>query len=233
MKNYSFSRPLRILLADGHPLFRLGVRMLLEQTQLPRVSIVGEVDNGESAVSETARLQPDLVLLEVNLPHLSGAEATRQILRILPQTRILALSSCSDPKSILGMIRAGASGYLVKTIPADELVRALMTVSDGNTYFSRDAATVVLASLSDTSAEQPTPSFHLLNESPILTKREMEILHFVAEEKSNQEIARMLYLSPRTVETHKRNMLLKLKMKNVAGLVKYYLQSVRRDALSM
>lgn len=230
MKNLSFSRPLKILIADGHPLFRLGIRTFLQQMALPRVHIVGETDDGERVVAETARLQPDIVLLEVNLPNMHGAEVTRQILRMLPQTRILALASANDHKTIVGMIRAGAAGYMVKSIPADELAGALLAVIDGNTYFSRDAAAIVLASLAENRADAPAPSFHIPNESPVLTKREMEILHFVAEEKSNQEIARMLYLSPRTVETHKRNMLLKLKMKNVAGLVKYYLQSVRRDA---
>lgn len=228
----NLSRPIKILIADAHPLFRLGIRTMLQQMLHPKICIVGEVNDGESLVAETARLLPDVVLLEVQLPRLQGPDATRQILRLLPQTRILALSSISDPPSILDMMRAGAAGYLVKTIQAEEITAALKEVLSGNTYFSREAAAAVLASSEPPGAEQPEPVSAGSEVPPGLTKREWEILHFVAEEKSNQEIARLLYLSPRTVETHKRNMLLKLKMKNVAGLVKYYLQSGARDALA-
>lgn len=228
----NLSRPIKILIADAHPLFRLGIRTMLQQMLHPKICIVGEVNDGESLVAETARLLPDVVLLEVQLPRLQGPDATRQILRLLPQTRILALSSISDPHSILDMMRAGAAGYLVKTIQAEEITAALKEVLAGNTYFSREAAAAVLVASEQPGADQPEPVSAGSEAPPGLTKREWEILHFVAEEKSNQEIARLLYLSPRTVETHKRNMLLKLKMKNVAGLVKYYLQSGARDALA-
>lgn len=232
MKNPASLRPIRVLVADDHPLFRLGVCTQLQQTGAPRIEIVGEVGNGEQAVQETARLQPDLVLLEVSLSGLSGAEVTRQILRMLPKTRVLALASAGDNKTILSMIRAGAAGYLIKTIPISELANAVALVADGHTYFSRDAASAVLASLAEKNTDSTEPLSQAFTDTPTLTKRELEILHFVAEEKSNQEIARMLFLSPRTVETHKRNMLLKLKMKNVAGLVKYYLQTVQASGYS-
>ncbi|HNM26610.1 MAG TPA: response regulator transcription factor [Saprospiraceae bacterium] len=229
----NLSRPIKVLIADAHPLFRLGIRTMLQQMLQPKACIVGEVNDGESLVAETARLLPDVVLLEVQLPRLQGPDATRQILRLLPHTRILALSSASDPQSIHDMMHAGAAGYLVKTIQAEEITAALKEILSGNTYYSRDAYAASLAppEPSDNHRQEP-PAFTRPNGSPVLTKREWEILHFVAEEKSNQEIARLLFLSPRTVETHKRNMLLKLKMKNVAGLVKFYLQSGRRDALA-
>jgi len=227
MKNPS--RPIKVLLADAHPLFRLGVITLLHRLEYPKVLVIGEAANGDQLVAETARLQPDLVLLETQLPLLPGPEAARQIHRLLPRTRIIALSAAADARSIAEMIRAGAAGYLVKTLQADELAEALRQVMNGQRYFSRDAAAGVRNMVVDTQPA-PEPALSLRVNAPALTKRELEILHFVAEEKSNQEIARLLYLSPRTVETHKRNMLLKLKMKNVAGLVKYYLQTVQRDA---
>lgn len=212
-------RPIRVLLADHHPVFRLGIQTLLQQIKDHRVEVVGEVSCGHKAVTETARLQPDIVLLDLTLPDLDGIETTRQILRFLPKTRIIMLAATDDNHTIVECIRAGVAGYVVKTILPYELVKAVLTIAAGQVYFSKETA-------SNNQFDHGQEAFHpSASAGPkVLTKRELEILRLVAEEKSNHEIADILYLSPRTVETHKRNMLLKLKMKNVAGLVKYYLQ---------
>ncbi len=220
-------RKVKILVVDDHHLFRLGVVHALQALKNPQLEIIAECSNGVKAVETTMRLQPDLVLLDVHLPELDGIEVARQILQVLPKTRILALTSSTDNHTILTMIKSGVAGYALKDIAIPELANAIVTVAEGNTYYSKEASSAILASLSERdhyaksrnmdSDIEPHPE-------DVLTKREQEILRLVAEEKGNQEIAQMLYVSPRTVETHKRNILLKLKIKNVAGLVKYYMK---------
>lgn len=224
-----YMRKIKVLVVDDHHLFRLGVVNSLQQLKQPQLEIVAECSNGVKAVETTMRLQPDLVLLDVHLPELDGIEVARQILQVLPKTRILALTASTDTHTILTMIKSGVAGYALKDIAIPELANAMITVAEGNTYYSKEASSAILASLSERDhykrnqvQDKELPSEP--NPEDVLTKREQEILRLVAEEKGNQEIAKMLYVSPRTVETHKRNILLKLKIKNVAGLVKYYMK---------
>lgn len=217
-------RKIRVLIVDDHHLFRLGVTTMLQNSKQPLIEIVGDCADGTRAVEETMRHQPDVVLLDVHLPDLEGIEVARQILQVLPKTRILALTSAGENHTILSMIRAGASGYAMKDIPVSELLMAISTVAEGNTYYSKEASSAVLSSLSEREHQRKNADPESPLPESVLTKRELEILRLVAEEKGNQEIAKMLYVSPRTVETHKRNILLKLKIKNVAGLVKYYIK---------
>lgn len=217
-------RKIKVLIVDDHHLFRLGVSTVLAASKQPLIEIVGDCSDGTRAVEETMRHQPDVVLLDVHLPDLEGIEVARQILQVLPKTRILALTSAGENHTILSMIRAGAAGYAMKDISMLELTNAIVTVAEGNTYYSKEASSAVLSSLSEREQARKNADPEVPLPENALTRRELEILRLVAEEKGNQEIAKMLYVSPRTVETHKRNILLKLKIKNVAGLVKYYLK---------
>jgi DNA-binding NarL/FixJ family response regulator len=217
-------RKIKVLIVDDHHLFRFGVTNILQNTKQHPIEIVGDCSDGIKAVEETMRHQPDVVLLDIHLPNLDGIEVARQILQVLPKTRILALSSEHDNHTILSMIKAGAAGYVLKDINTSELINAVVTVYEGNTYYSKEASSAVLASLSERDKPRASNEPQVLLPEQILTRRELEILRLIAEEKGNQDIAKTLYVSPRTVETHKRNILLKLKIKNIAGLVKYYLK---------
>jgi DNA-binding NarL/FixJ family response regulator len=217
-------RKIKVLIVDDHHLFRLGVTNILQNNKQHPIEIVGDCSDGIRAVEETMRHQPDVVLLDIHLPNLDGIEVARQILQVLPKTRILALSSSHDNYTILSMIKAGASGYVIKDINTSELINAVITINEGNTYYSKEASSAVLASLSERDKPKNSNEPVVLLPEQVLTKRELEILRLIAEEKGNQDIAKALYVSPRTVETHKRNILLKLKIKNIAGLVKYYLK---------
>jgi DNA-binding NarL/FixJ family response regulator len=142
-------RKIKVLIVDDHHLFRLGVSTMLQNSKYPYIEIVGDVGDGMKAVEETMRHQPDVVLLDVHLPTLDGIEVARQILQVLPKTRILALTSSGENHTILSMIKAGVAGYVVKDIPMSELLNAIVTVSEGNTYYSKEASSAVLASLSE------------------------------------------------------------------------------------
>lgn len=211
------------MIVDDHHLFRLGVSTYLKQQRNDSIEIVGEAADGETAIVEIMRKIPDVVLLDINLAGTNGVEIARHVRQKLPGTRILALTAVEENEVIVEMIRFGVSGYLIKDSANSELIVAIEAIAKGNTYFSKTASDALVTSLSAKPSESNPPENK--GKKLELTKREIEILRLVAEEKSNLEIAQLLYVSPRTVETHKRNILLKLKIKNVAGLVKYYIKN--------
>ncbi len=213
-------KKVRVLIADDHNLFRLGVITLLKTD--PRFEIVGEVSDGEQAITAAIDEKPDVVVMDIHLPHIDGIAATNRILRVLPDTKILALTTLDQEENILAMINAGALGYVIKDASTSELMTAISTVTQGNTYFSKLASSALLASLTGKEGKRAGAAQGSATGQPRLTKREFEILRMVAEERGNQEIADTLFISPRTVETHKRNLILKLKVKNVVGLARFY-----------
>ena len=203
---------IRILLADDHEVVRDGIRGVLEKQ--PDFEIVGVTGDGRDAIERVRRGKVDVVVMDVNMPHVTGMEATRQIKAISPEVKILTLSVHSQGPVIAQMIRAGASGYLPKTCATQELVEAIRAVMQGRTYISSDvldAVTDYLRMDSDTS-RQP---------SPHLTPREREVLALIADGKSTKEISQCLNLSERTVEFHRHNIMDKLEMRSVAELTKY------------
>ncbi|MEM9820970.1 MAG: response regulator transcription factor [Bacteroidota bacterium] len=210
---------IRILIADDHPMFRTGLVHVLQNSDV--FEVVGEAGDGEKALALLQHCHPQVILMDIHLPVLDGIAASKQISESFPEIKILALSHSSEQHCVLGMVKAGAAGYLLKNETMEELKMAIQTLAKGNSYFSREISSTLFAQFS---GKAPNRTKRLEKK---ITNRELEILRFVAEELSNKEIADKLFISPRTVETHKRNLIQKLKVKNAIGLVKYYLKMVK------
>lgn len=205
---------IRVILADDHAMLRAGLKRLLEA--LGDVDVVAETDNGRDTVALARKHGPDVIVMDVAMPDMNGIDATRRLARILPQVKVLALSSHGDGAYVRGMLEAGARGYLVKEAAADELPVALDRILRGRVYVSpaiTDQRVEDYLRLGNGAAD-PGPA-------PRLSTREREVLQLVAEGKSSVDIAGILHLSRRTVETHRRRIMDKLGIRSVAGLTKY------------
>jgi DNA-binding NarL/FixJ family response regulator len=196
--------PLRVLIADDHPLFRDGMRALLDAN--PGTSVASEAATGEEVVTLAATLQPDVILMDIQMPGLSGIEATRQILRANPQIRILIVTMFEDDQSVFTAMRAGACGYLLKGARPEETLRAIQAVGGGEAIFSPAIATRMLDLFSHL---QPSALPHALRE---LTEREREILGLIAQGRSNATIAKHLILSPKTISNYVSSIFSKLQV---------------------
>ena len=205
---------IRILIADDHKIMLAGLRSLLEkQTDF---EVVGEADNGRKAVQMAQEKTPDVVVMDVSMPDLNGIEATMQIIESLPKTRVVALSMHSDKRFVMGMLRAGASGYLLKDCASQELANAIAQVAGGKKYLSPEITGVVIDDfLLGGSSEEVTTAA-----SP-LSPREREVLQLIAEGWSTKQIASHLYVSIKTIETHRRQIMRKLDLHAIADLTKY------------
>lgn len=213
---------LRILLGDDHTLFRHGVRKILEER--PDWQVVAEAGDGREAVQQTLALKPDVVLLDVGMRVLNGIEATHQILRRLPDARILILSMHSEEPYVVQALRAGARGYLLKDSAAEELIGGITAVVAGHSFFSPAVAQVMLDDYVRRLADQG-----ISDRYDALSEREREIVQLVAEGCSSKEIADLLSIAPSTVETHRAHIFQKLDVHNTAELVLY---AVRRGVIS-
>ena len=215
---------LRLMIVDDHQMFRAGIANLLKQKEC--FEIVGEASNGLEAVELAIKLSPNVLLMDILLPDMDGMMATEKITTSNPTIKILALTSCEDEEYVVNMIRAGAKGYILKESPIDELVLAIHTLAKGSSYFGKEISNTIFSLLEksdvDTSLKQKAKRLEI-------TSRELEILQYIAAELTNKEIAAKLYISPRTVETHRRNLIQKLRVKNTAGLVRYYMNNLRRE----
>jgi DNA-binding NarL/FixJ family response regulator len=205
---------IRVLIADDHKIMLAGLRSLLEkQTDF---EVVGEADNGRKAVQMAQEKTPDVVVMDVSMPDLNGIEATKQIIESLPDTRVIALSMHSDKRFVMGMLRAGASGYLLKDCASQELANAIAQVAGGKKYLSPEITGVVIDDfLLGGSAEEVATAA-----SP-LSPREREVLQLIAEGWSTKQIASHLYVSIKTIETHRRQIMKKLDLHAIADLTKY------------
>lgn len=203
---------IRIILADDHQLFREGMCALLEKES--DMDVVGQAQDGRSAVAQASELQPDVIVMDISMPDLNGIEATRQIVKRVPKTKVLALSMHSDRRFVEGMLKAGVCGYLLKDCANEELVRAIREVANGQTYLSSSiAGQVVEAYTRGGQGEQ-----ELL--TGVLTGREREVLQLVAEGLTTKEIAIKLNISPKTGEAHRQQVMNKLNIHSVADLTK-------------
>ncbi|GHO72197.1 DNA-binding response regulator [Ktedonobacter sp. SOSP1-52] len=205
------SEPLRILLVDDHPLVRSGLRALL--TSIPEMKVVGEASNGEEAIAQAAELQPDIILMDLNMPGINGIEATRRIVQTSPRIGILALTMLEDDASVFASMRAGARGYLLKGADQADVLRAISVVAHGEAIFSPSIAQRLMQYFANMQPILPQSAF------PDLTEREREILGFIAQGKSNAEIAEELVLSSKTVSNHVSNIFSKLQVVDRAQAV--------------
>jgi two-component system response regulator NreC len=204
---------IRVVLADDHKIIRDGLRTLLEKEA--GMEVVAEAENGRKTIKLAQKLTPHVIIMDVSMPDMNGIEATRQIVTEMPHVKVIALSMHSDRRFVLGMLEAGASGYLLKDCAFEELAQAIRNVNAGHTYLSPKIADVVVKGYLSRISEMNIASGN------VLTPREREILQLIAEGMSAKEIAGHLNLGIKTVETHRRNMMQKLKMNSIAELTKY------------
>ena len=208
----------RVLLADDHALVRAGLRALLER--LPNVEVVGEAEHGAEAVKLAAQLRPDVVMMDVSMPILNGIEATRRTIKLRPRPRVLVLSMHDDTEYVRKALSAGASGYLLKTAPRRELELALAAVIRGEIWISPSIARNMV---DDIGRRAPNHDE--------LTPRQREILQLIAEGHTTKQIARRLHIGVKTVETHRAQLMERLDIHNIAGLVRYAIRSgIIRDS---
>jgi two-component system response regulator NreC len=204
---------LRVLLVDDHAIVRTGLRMLFQAE--PDIVIVGEAGSGEAAIAAVAALKPDVVVMDIAMPGMSGIEATRQIKAISPETAVLALTMHEEEPYFFQMLEAGASGYVPKRAAADDLVSAIRIVAQGQVFLYPSLARLLVQDyLQRETVEQP-------EKTDLLTPREREVLTLIAEGLTNREIAEALVISVKTVERHRENIMHKLNLHNRVELVKY------------
>ncbi|HIC88981.1 MAG TPA: response regulator transcription factor [Anaerolineae bacterium] len=198
--------PIRILLVDDHTLFRRGLASLLAGR--PNLEVVGEASDGDEALEQARRLMPDVILMDVGMPHCDGLEATRRIMSEMPYVKIVMLTVSDDDRTLFEAIKSGAQGYLLKNLEPDELFEMLEGVSRGEAPIARTTASRILREFSRQVRGEPHPSLTDLSE------REQEILQLVARGLSNKEIAVALSITEHTVKNHLRNILDKLHLQN-------------------
>ena len=206
-----YMKKINVLLVDDHAVVRQGLRALLEAEG--DIAVVAEADNGRTAVAQTKRCEPDVVLMDVAMPGMNGVEATRQIVRNVPSTKVLVLTSYGDDDYVAQLLEAGASGYLVKQTAAADLLKAIREVEEGNQFFSPTIAKRL--------RQQDRDSLSGSGRSGGLTSREVEVLQLVAEGFANKQIAAELSISIKTVEKHRQQAMNKLNIHDIAGLTRY------------
>ena len=205
---------LKILLVDDHTIVRQGLKALLEAQS--GFIIVGEAENGREAVKKAQELNPDIVIMDIAMPVLNGLEATRQIKRALPDTSVLALTMYNDEEYVFQILKSGASGYLIKETAANELIAAILSIKSGNPFFSPSISRKIMESYLNEDEDKKGKG-----ETDKLTNREKEVLQLIAEGYTNNEIASLMGISVKTVETHRAHVMSKLNIHDVAGLIKY------------
>ncbi|MEO5886155.1 MAG: response regulator transcription factor [Anaerolineales bacterium] len=207
--------PIKLIIADDHKLFREGLKALLSVTD--DIEIIGEAEDGDTALKKSGELQPDIVLMDINMPGLNGIQATQSILEKHPQTGIIMLTMLEDDASIFNAMRAGARGYLLKGADPQEVLNVIRAVAEGHALFGPAIAMRLMSyfrelSLRPASAQINTPF-------PELTERELEVLRLISQGLNNQEIAQKLVLSPKTVRNHITSIFSKLQVADRAQAI--------------
>jgi DNA-binding NarL/FixJ family response regulator len=205
-----------ILLADDHHIVRQGLRALLESD--PHFRLVGEAGDGIEAVRMSERLKPDVLITDVMMPGLNGLEVTRQVTKALPKTRVIILSMYTNDAYVLEALKNGASGYVLKDSQAADLIQAVREVAAGRRYLSPPLSERALDLYAKKVEDTPEDPYDML------TTREREVLQMVAEGRTSAEIAERLFISPRTAEGHRANVMRKLGLQNQADLIRFALK---------
>jgi two-component system response regulator NreC len=224
-------KPVTVIVADDHMIVRRGIVSLLSLN--PAFHVVGEAADGRSAVELSAVHEPDVIVMDISMPEMNGLEATRQIKAKSPRIKVLVLSAYDNPDYVSEILQSGANGYLLKNTTPDELYAAVSAVHNGNAFFSPSISKIILDNyLHHTHQEPPaaTPPKTPADYTGPLTIREQEILRHIAEGRSHLQIAKLLHISVRTVDTHRNNIMKKLNLHDTASLVTY---SIREGLMEM
>lgn len=205
---------IKLFLVDDHKMIREGLKNFLANH--PDFEIIAEADNGQDCLDQLAEIEPDVLLTDLNMPVMDGLELTKSVKKSYPSIKIIALTMMGESQHIKQMLIEGAMGYLLKNCGEEELILAIKSVFNGGTYYSPEVTNIILNNI----RKVKPVSNKVVTDMP-LTDREKEVLHLVIKEFSNKEIADKLFISVRTVDAHKRNLLDKTGSKNIAGLVLY------------
>ena len=206
---------IRIILADDHAIVRHGLNRSFQQEK--DIEVIAQAQNGRSAVQLAKELSPTVVVMDISMPDLNGIEATRQITSESPQVKVIALSMHSSKKYVTEMFKAGASGYLLKNCDFEELADAVRIVAGGKTYISPSVSDLVVQDYVNGSVEEDSAF-------SVLTRREREVVQLLSEGKTTKQAALHLYISPKTVEVHRLNIMKKLNIDSIAQLTRYAIQ---------
>ena len=203
----------KILLVDDHEIMREGMSALLRKYS--QFEVVGQATDGRQALEMASHLNPDVVIMDVGMPNLNGVDATKKLLSLYPDLKIMALSAHSDGSIVGKMIKAGASGYMLKESAFEELIEGLNTLLDGKTFLCKKISKVVFSEYVGMVTNSKKKNIDGL------TSREREVLQLVAEGNTTKEIAAVLKLSTKTIDSHREHIMEKLEIRNIAGLTKY------------
>ena len=209
---------IRVFLVDDHKMIRKGIKTILDD--VPEIEIVGEANNGEECLNVIKPEETDLVMTDLSMPEMDGLELTKVLKDKYPQIKIIALTMIGESYTIKQILAEGVMGYLLKNCSEDEIKMAIKRVYEGGTYYSPEVTNIIIDNIRKA---KPKPISRVSMEMP-LSDREMEVLHLIIKEFSNSEIAEKLFVSVRTVDAHKRNLLDKTGCKNMAGLVLYAIE---------
>jgi len=207
---------IKVLIADDHQLFREGVANLLSSA--PQIEVIGQAKDGKEAVQKAIQLKPDIILIDINMPLMNGIEATKMLKEKMPELKIIAVSMHSDKQYVKGILEAGADGYLLKNCTYQQLTDAILSVHSGKKILSEDITELVIKGYIDPAKPNPDG----LDE---LSERELEIFKLIAEGKSTREIGEKLFISVKTVGTHKQHILSKLNLKTNTDIIKFALKN--------
>ncbi len=205
------AQPTRVLVADDHALFRYGLKAMLANTQ--GFEVVGEAATGEEVVEKVAQTRPDIILMDIQMPGINGIEATRRVLERYPSIGVVVVTMFEDDDSVFAAMRAGARGYVLKGADAEEVVKVVGAVAEGEAHFGPEIARRLMGFFSAPKPAAPSEAF------PELTAREAEVLDLIAQGCNNAEIARRLYLSQKTVRNHVSSIFLKLQVADRAQAI--------------
>jgi len=211
MNDPGASDTIRVMLADDHRVLRESLRLLLEQNGC---AVVGEASTGEEALATAARVHPQVIVMDLEMPGAGGLSVTRRIVKMTPAPHVLILSAYDDEEYVLeALTQAGAAGYLLKSDAADELINAVRAVSAGKRYLSPSVAPILLGRLKTPDPSRPA--------SLALTRREREVLRLISQGATSKEVAQHLGISPKTAQVHRENLKQKLNLRTTAAMVRY------------